>query len=85
VQRFYKKLGFGSCGSKFQENRPLFIGLLVPCHREQGVLPNLSIRGPQIATYNEKSKKREGFYCEELGLGLSLLRCWVQGGENPIT
>jgi hypothetical protein len=58
VQRFYKKLGFGSCGSKLEENRPLFIGLLVPCHREQGVLPNLSIRGPQIATYNEKSKKK---------------------------
>jgi hypothetical protein len=54
VQRFCKKLGFGSCGSKFKENRPLFIGLLVPCRREEGVLPDLSIRGLQIATYSEK-------------------------------
>jgi hypothetical protein len=31
-------LGFGSCGSKFRENRPLCIGLLVWTHRELGVL-----------------------------------------------
>jgi hypothetical protein len=47
-------LGFGSCRSKFRENMPLFVGLLVPCHREQGVLPILSIGGLQIAKLRDR-------------------------------
>jgi hypothetical protein len=49
-------LGFCSRGLKFRENRLLFIWLFVPYHREQGVLPILSISGLQITTYSEKSK-----------------------------
>jgi hypothetical protein len=30
-----RRLGFDSCGSKFREYRPLFIGLLVPNHRRR--------------------------------------------------
>jgi hypothetical protein len=30
---FLYVLGFGDCGMKFVEHRPLFIGLLVPSHR----------------------------------------------------
>jgi hypothetical protein len=31
-------LGFGACGTKFDEYRPLFIGLLGPTNRGDGVL-----------------------------------------------
>jgi hypothetical protein len=55
--RFCSEPGFGTCGSKFRENRPLFIGVLVTCCREQGVLPVLSIIGLQITTYTKKSKR----------------------------
>jgi hypothetical protein len=42
---------------KFRENRPLFIGLLIPCHREQGALPVLTISRLQIIAYTKKSKR----------------------------
>jgi hypothetical protein len=31
-------LGFGACGAKFNEYGPLFLGLLGPTHRGDGVL-----------------------------------------------
>jgi hypothetical protein len=36
-------LGFGTCGTKFDEYGPLFIGLLGPTRRGDGVLHFLSI------------------------------------------
>jgi hypothetical protein len=36
-------LVFGACGTKFDEYEPLFIGLLGPTHRGDGVLRFLSI------------------------------------------
>jgi hypothetical protein len=36
-------LGFGACGTKFDEYGPLFIGLLGPTHRGHEVLHFLSI------------------------------------------
>jgi hypothetical protein len=36
-------LGFGTCGTKFNEYGPLFIGLLIPTRRGDGVLHFLSI------------------------------------------
>jgi hypothetical protein len=57
MRKFTRRLGFTTCGSKFVETRSLFIGILVPCRREQGVPPVLFISGLQIATYSEKSKR----------------------------
>jgi hypothetical protein len=37
------RLGFGACGTKFDEYGPLFIGLLGPIHRGDGVLHFLSM------------------------------------------
>jgi hypothetical protein len=46
-------LGFGSCGSKFGENRSLFIGLLVWTRRGLGVLQFLSINRTLIRLHLE--------------------------------
>jgi hypothetical protein len=35
---YLRALGFGACGTKFNEYEPLFIGLLGPTHRGDGVL-----------------------------------------------
>jgi hypothetical protein len=40
---YLRALGFGACGTKFDEYGPLFIGLLGPTHRGCGVLIFLSI------------------------------------------
>jgi hypothetical protein len=42
--RFCSKLGFGSCGLKSGENRPLFIGALVPSHSARRVLTDFILR-----------------------------------------
>jgi hypothetical protein len=38
ARRFCSKLGFVSCRSKYEENMPLFIGVLVPNRSARGVL-----------------------------------------------
>jgi hypothetical protein len=40
---YLRALGFGACGTKFNEYGLLFIGLLGPTHRGDGVLHFLSI------------------------------------------
>jgi hypothetical protein len=40
---YLRALGFGACGTKFNEYRPLFIWLLGLTHRGSGVLLFLSI------------------------------------------
>jgi hypothetical protein len=53
ICREKRVLGFGSCGSKFGENRPLFIGLLVWTRRGLGVLQFLSIHQTLIQLHLE--------------------------------
>jgi hypothetical protein len=52
-------LGFDLCGLKFGDNRPLYIGLLVPRHRAHGVLPILSLIGLDLAIFGKKLKRGE--------------------------
>jgi hypothetical protein len=60
---FCSVLGFGSCRSKFKENRPLFIGLLVWTRRGFRVLQFLSTNRTLIQLHLEDLWKRN-----ELGL-----------------
>jgi hypothetical protein len=56
-----RALGCGACGTKFDEYRLLFIGLLGPAHRGDGVLYFLSINRTLIRLHLEDFWKGMNF------------------------
>jgi hypothetical protein len=54
-------LGFGACGTKFNEYGPLFTWLLGPTHRGDGVLCFLSINRTLIQLRVEDFRKGMNF------------------------
>jgi hypothetical protein len=58
---YLRALGFGACGTKFDEYGPLFIGLLGPTRRGCGVLRFLSINRTLIRLRLEDFWKRMDF------------------------
>jgi hypothetical protein len=53
----FSRLGFDLCGPKFKQNRLLYIGLLVPCHRGYRVLLDLSWKDLEIVESRMKLKR----------------------------
>jgi hypothetical protein len=55
---YLRALGFGACGTKFNEHGPLFIGLLVLTRRGRGLLLVLPQR--QIKTEKDTIESKRG-------------------------